>query len=138
MARISWTRCFAQVASAAVIVGLASAASLAVRSDDAEACSGWSPSVADMTTFDPGVLGDDSWGGLEYDPFTEGFGGACDSCSQTAMLDDWHGFLKEAVKREDWEQVLLKSTLSDIFAIEKRLSRLCSLRSPTLALWVPR
>ncbi len=122
MARISWTRCFAQFASAAVIVGLASVASLAVRGDDAEACAGWSPSVADMTTFDPGVLGDDSWGGLEYDPFTEGFGGACETCSQTAMMDDWHGFLKEAVKREDWEQVLLKSSLADIFAIEKRLS----------------
>ena len=122
MARISWTGCFARFASAALIVGLASAASLLVKHDDAEACAGWEPSIADMTTFDPGVLGDDSWGGLEYDPFTEGYGGACAECSTQAMFDDWHGYLKDAVTPADWEQVLMKSSLADIFAIEQRLS----------------
>lgn len=122
MARISWTGCFARFASAGLIVGLACAASLVVRHDDAEACSGWEPSIGDMTTFDPGVLGDDSWGGLEYDPFTEGYGGGCSDCSTKAMLDDWHGYLKDAVTPADWEQVLMKASLSDVFALEQRLS----------------
>lgn len=122
MAQMSWTGCFARFASAALIVGLASVASLVVEHDDAEACSGGEISISDMTTFDPGVLGDDSWGGLEYDPFTEGYGGGCAECSTKAMLDDWQGYLKDAVTPADWEQVLLKSSLADIFAIEQRLT----------------
>ena len=122
MARISWTGCFARFASAGLIVGIACAASLMVKHDDAEACAGWEPSIGTMTTFDPGVLGDDSWGGLEYDPFTEGYGGGCSDCSTKAMLDDWHAYLKDAVTPADWEQVLMKASLSDIFAIEQRLS----------------
>ncbi len=122
MARISWTRSFKRFASVAAVVGLVLAAGFSIKGDDAEACSGWEASIADMTTFDPGVLGDDTWVGLEYDPFTEGYGGACEDCARKAMLDDWHGFLKEAVTPADWEQVLFKATLADIFAIEKRLS----------------
>lgn len=121
MARINWTRYFARFASAAVIVGLASA-SLTARHEDAEACAGWEPSIADMTTFDPGVLGEDSWGGLEYDPFTEGFGGGCTECATKVMLEDWHGYLKDSVAPADWEQVLLKASLADVFAIEQRLT----------------
>ena len=121
MARTSWKRRFARFASAAAIVALACAAGVAIRGDVAEACSGWEPSIADLTTFDPGVLGEDSWGGLEYDPFTEGYGGPCHECATKAMADDWHGFLKDAVKPEDWDQVLMKATLVDIFAIEQRL-----------------
>ncbi len=122
MAPISWTTCFARFASAALIVGLASAASLLVEHDDAEACAGWEPSISDMTTFDPGVLGDDSWGGLEYDPFTEGYGGGCSECGTKAMLADWHGYLKDAVTPADWEQVLMKASLADVFAIEQKLA----------------
>ncbi|MEO7091759.1 MAG: hypothetical protein ABI175_00825 [Polyangiales bacterium] len=103
-------------------MGLAAAASLLVEHDDAEACAGWEPSIADMTTFDPGVLGDDAWGGLEYDPFTEGYGGGCAECSTKAMLADWQGYLKEAVTPADWEQVLMKASLADIFAIEQKLA----------------
>lgn len=122
MARTSWTRYFARFASAALIVGLAAAASLVARHDDAEACAGWEPSISDMTTFDPAVLGDDAWGGLEYDPFTEGYGGGCSECATKAMLDDWQGYLKDAVTPADWQQVLMKATLADVFAIEQRLS----------------
>ncbi len=122
MARSSSMRSFKRFASAALAIGLACAAGFLTRGEDAEACAGWEPSIADMTTFDPGVLGDDTWGGLEYDPFNEGYGGVCEDCARRAMLDDWHGFLKEAVTPADWEQVLFKATLADIFAIEKRLS----------------
>src|SRR5204862_3134078 len=90
------------------------------RGRTVEACAGWEPSIGDMTTFDPGVLGDDFWGGLEYDPFTEGYGGECADCGTKAMLADWTGYLKD-VKSEDWEKVLMKASLADIFAIEKRL-----------------
>lgn len=117
MARMSWTRSFVLCASAAAV-----AATLwAWRGKSVEACAGWEPSISDMTTFDPGVLGDDTWGGLEYDPFTEGYGGECGDCATKAMLADWTAYLKD-VKTEDWEQVLLKASLAEIFAIEKRLS----------------
>ncbi len=122
MPRISWTRCFGRFASAALVIGLACAAGFTIQSDEAQACSGWEPSISDMTTFDPGVLGDDTWGGLDYDPFNEGYGGPCEDCARKAMLEDWHGFLKESVTPADWEQVLFKATLADIFAIEKRLA----------------
>lgn len=122
MARINWTTSFARFASAAAIVGAAVAASVLVRNDDAEACAGWEPSIADMTTFDPSVLGEDTWGGLEYDPFTEGYGGGCDECMAKAMFDDWQGFLGDAVSPADWQQVLMKASLADVFAIEQRLS----------------
>lgn len=122
MARINWTRSFARFASAAAVVGFVAAASLLVRNDDAEACAGWEPSIADMTTFDPSVLGEDSWGGLEYDPFTEGYGGGCGECSTKAMLEDWQGYLKDAVTPADWQQVLMKASLADVFAIEQRLA----------------
>lgn len=122
MARTSWKKCCARFASAAAIATLVCAASVWHSGDDAEACAGWSPSISDMTTFDPGVLGADSWSGLAYDPFEAGFGGACDHCSKAAMLADWQGFLKDAVTDDDWEQVLFKASLKDTFAIEQRLS----------------
>jgi hypothetical protein len=117
MARISWKRFFAWFASAAIVV----AAGMTVRGDDAEACSGWEPSIADLTTFDPGVLGDDVWAGLDYDPFTAGYGGPCFTCQAKAMADDWHGFLGDPITVADWDQVLNKATLKDIFAIEQFL-----------------
>ncbi|MBA3465131.1 MAG: hypothetical protein H0T46_34685 [Deltaproteobacteria bacterium] len=121
MAPTSWKRRFARFASAAAVVGLACAAGIAIRGDIAEACSGWEPTIADLTTFDPGVLGEDSWGGLDYDPFTEGYGGPCHECATKAMAADWHGFLKDAVTPADWDQVLMKASLSDISAIQLRL-----------------
>jgi outer membrane protein W len=122
MARTSWRKHFARFASAAAIAALVCAAIVWPSGDDAEACAGWSPSISDMTTFDPGVLGDDAWGGLAYDPFEAGFGGACDRCAKAAARADWQGFLKDAVTEDDWEQVLFKAQLKDIFAIEQRLS----------------
>lgn len=121
MARISWKQCFARFASAGAIVALACVAGAAVGGDDAEACSGWEPSIGEMTTFDPNVLGADTWFGLQYDPFDAGYGDRCEECAKTAMLDDWHGFLKDAVTPADWEQVLMKASLKDILAIELRL-----------------
>ena len=117
MARTISIRFFALCASAAVIA----AAVWLVRSKPVEACGGWDPSIEDLTTFDPGVLGDDVWGGLEYDPFTEGFGGVCDDCGKNAMLADWTAYLGD-VKAEDWTQVLMKASLAEIFAIQKRLA----------------
>lgn len=117
MARTSWTRCFVLCASAAAVA----ATVWLWRGKSVEACAGWEPSIGEMTTFDPGVLGDDTWGGLEYDPFTEGYGGECGDCGTKAMLADWTGYLKD-VTTEDWEKVLMKASLAEIFAIEKRLT----------------
>ena len=117
MARMSWTRCFVLCASAAAVATVA----WTLRGRSATACAGWEPSIGDMTTFDPGVLGEETWGGLEYDPFTEGYGGECADCGTRAMLADWTTYLKD-VKTEDWEQVLMKASLAEIFAIEKKLS----------------
>src|SRR5262245_55205817 len=104
MARTTWTTCFALCASAAAIAATA----WLVHGKPVEACGGWDPSIAGLTTFDPGVLGDDVWGGLEYDPFTEGFGGDCTDCGTKAMLADWTAYLGD-VKTEDWEQILMKA-----------------------------
>src|SRR3954468_4113789 len=122
MARISWTRRFARFASLGAIVAVTAVGGIALKGDDAVACSGWEASISEMTTFDPGVLGDDTWGGLEYDPFNAGYGEQCSECAHQAMLDDWHGFLKDAVTPADWDQVLFKASLKDIFAIEQRLA----------------
>ena len=122
MTRSTSTTSFARFASAAAIVALAGLVAMTWRGDNAEACAGWEPSIGDMTTFDPGVLGDDSWGGLAYDPFDASYGGPCDACLTKAMADDWHGFLKDTVTPADWEQVLNKASLKDIFAIEERLA----------------
>ena len=122
MARINWKRCFARFASVAAIASLAVVAAVALHGDGAEACSGGDAMISDMTTFDPGVLGDDSWGGLDYDPFTSGYGGPCGDCELASIRADWHGYLGESVTEDDWDKVLMKASLADIFAIEKRLA----------------
>ena len=119
MASVNSIRRIAQFASA---LGCGLAFALAVKSDQAVACAGIEQSIAELTTFDPAVLGDDLWSGLAFDPFDSSYGGSCEPCLAKAMLDDWHGFLGDAVTSADWEQVLMKASLADIFAIEQRLA----------------
>src|SRR3982751_1068694 len=96
----SMTR-FARSASLALLVALA------VRADDrpAGACGFSAETLADLTTFDPMILGDDTWEGLYFDPNLHGFGGACQGCGAKAMADDWRGYLGPT---PGWDKVLLE------------------------------
>lgn len=49
--------------------------------------------LADETTFEPAILGKDTWDGLYFDPFQQAFGGACEDCQAKAALDDWNAYL---------------------------------------------
>jgi hypothetical protein len=103
-------------------LALASAACLGaivtLRGERAEACGGgdWF-GIEEATTFDPGLAGD--WKGLEYDPYTSGFGGACDDCLHKAMLADWIAYLP-GVTQADWQTVLLKATEPDLVSLRVR------------------
>src|ERR1043166_2626729 len=81
----------------AAALALAVIASVVVRGERARACGGEWPSISDLTTFDPKVLGDDINDGLFYDPMTEGYAGNCDGCVANPVLADWNGYLKGAV-----------------------------------------
>lgn len=98
--------------SASVLALLA----IAVRADDppVAACGFAEESLADLTTFDPMILGDDTWDGLYFDPFVHGFGGACDDCGTKAIADDWRGFLGAEVDPSQWDRVLRKASAPDL------------------------
>jgi tetratricopeptide (TPR) repeat protein len=72
-------------------------------------------SIGETTTFDPKILGDDTWDGLYFDPFTKGFGGACDECVTKAIADDWRGFVGMV---PDWDRVLRQASASDLAVLE--------------------
>ncbi|HWU90241.1 MAG TPA: hypothetical protein VN253_23415, partial [Kofleriaceae bacterium] len=116
------TKSFARFASFALSAGLVLAAGLALRDDRADACGYSAPTIEELTTFDPKVLGDPTWDGLYYDPFTAGFGGPCADCAAQAMLADWHGYLKEAVTDADWQKVLVSATPAELAAIANHLA----------------
>ncbi len=99
-------RNFARSASALVLLALV------VRADDppAIAC-GFSADPIEETTFDPNILGDDTWDGLQFQPFVRGFGGPCDDCAAKAIADDWRAYLGEI---PDWDRVLRKASASDL------------------------
>ena len=98
--------------SASVLVLLA----IAVRADAPQvaACGFVDESLADVTTFDPMILGEDTWEGLYFQPFVHGFGGPCDDCATKAVADDWHAFLGDAVSAPDWDRVLRKASAPDL------------------------
>ncbi len=110
----------AWIASFAACIEVALAALLPAR---ASACAGDSPDIADETTFDPGVLGDSTWEGLYYDPYSEGYGGACADCERKEQLADWSAWLGGAASAADWEAILLHAGLSDIDGLIFKLQK---------------
>ncbi len=97
-----------------VVAGLAAVlAAVTLRGEHVDACAWSGPTVEDLSTFDPQILGEDS-DGLSYDPFDAGFGAGCQSCLTDAMLADWSGFLGPEVAAADWEAVLFRATPSEL------------------------
>jgi len=115
---------FTSLAALAVIAGAR------LRNQPATACSGGDPDIADMTTFDPHVLGSDTWDGLFYDPFHEAYGGGCPDCAEKAMLADWQGYLGKDVDPAVWKKVLAEAPAATLTAILRRFD---SDRAPTPA-----
>ncbi|HSK00359.1 MAG TPA: hypothetical protein VK932_03920, partial [Kofleriaceae bacterium] len=116
------TRSSARFASAALALAFVLAAGAGLRDRRADACGYDEPSIEELTAFDPKVIGDPTWDGLYFDPFTAGFGGPCTDCMAKAMLADWRGYLKDAVTEADWRKVLLAATPSDLAQIANHLA----------------
>ncbi|HEU0032377.1 MAG TPA: hypothetical protein VFQ53_17215 [Kofleriaceae bacterium] len=112
------TRRFAELALAGTLFVVAGTL---LHGERVDACAGFEPLIEDVTTFDPGVLGEDE-SALGYDPFVSGFGGGCGNCLTNAMLEDWAGYLKDAVKPADWSKLLLEAKPGELAAIAKRLA----------------
>ena len=104
------------------LVGLfALGIAVTVRGERARACGCCSPSVSELTTFDPGVLGDPALEGLDYNPYVSGFGSGCTECFTTTMFADWHGYLKD-VTDADWRKILMTATSDELAHIQLRLA----------------
>lgn len=106
----------------AVLSAVVLAGGLALRGEDADACGGYYESIVDLTTFDPKVAGEPVVDGLYYDPYDEGFGGACTDCLAKAMSDDWADYLKGAISQADWDKVLLTATGKELAALAAKLT----------------
>ncbi len=121
MASRTWTTSFRRFTSAALLVGaIALVGDVGLRDRDTDACGFFGPTLSDVTTFDPGVLGDPD--GLDFQPWLHGFGGTCDDCGRKAMLADWGAFLKEAVSQADWSKVLFEATPQELEGLKSRLA----------------
>ncbi|HRC55610.1 MAG TPA: hypothetical protein PKU97_06790, partial [Kofleriaceae bacterium] len=111
---------------ATAILGAALAAALAcvaLRGEQVEAC-GWSgPTVEDLSTFDPMILGGVSEG-LHYNPYEAGFSRMCmEDCKDLAMLADWQGYLGQEISAGDWEEVLYRASDEQLSAMIEVLSQ---------------
>ena len=121
MASRTWPACFRRFTSATLLVGaIAFVGDVSLHDRGAAACGFFGPTLADVTTFDPGVLGDPD--GLDFQPWLHGFGGGCEGCGKEAMLADWGGFLKGGVSQADWSKVLFEATPKELEAIKARLA----------------
>ncbi|MBN1610583.1 MAG: hypothetical protein JW940_28390, partial [Polyangiaceae bacterium] len=95
---------------------------LALPNDELKAC-GWAPpTIEDLTTFDPAVLGEAEAAGLYYDPFMEGLGGACTDCVNQQMLADWTTYLAGAVTKDDWNRALFHASSKELDALTARVA----------------
>jgi len=112
----------ARFARGALALAFVLAAGAGLRDDLADACGYSAPTIEELTTFDPAVMGDPTWDGLYYDPFTAGFGGPCAECMTRAMLADWRGYLKDAVAEADWQKVLISASQADLAALAGALA----------------
>lgn len=119
---------FTSLAALTVVVGAR------LRDQPAAACAGGEVDIAEMTTFDPHVLGSDTWDGLFYDPFHEAYGGSCPDCGEKAMLADWQGYLGTDVDPVLWKKVLEEAPPATLVAILRRFD---SDKAPTPAGFAP-
>lgn len=106
----------ARLARLVVIATSVTLLGVGLRDERADACGGgewWS--IADLTTFDPKVLGDAH--SLYYDPQYAHFGEACDSCAIDAIAADWKSYFGANVLWGDWKRVLYDATSADLIAI---------------------
>jgi hypothetical protein len=100
-----------------LLVTAAALLAIALPNDELRAC-GWAPpTIEELTTFEPAVLGEDESRGLYYDPFLQGLGGRCDECVNRQMVEDWATFLAGAVKTEDWSRALLEASSQELDAL---------------------
>lgn len=96
-------------------------AAVVLRGERATAC-GWSgPTVEDLSTFDPQILGE-GLEGLHYDPYTAGFGEACTGCLLGALHESWLSYLGDKITSDDWEAVLFTASPADLAALGEVLA----------------
>lgn len=102
-------------------LALVAFAAVVLRGERATAC-GWSgPTVEDLSTFDPQILGEGQEG-LHYDPYNAGFGEACTGCLHGALHESWLAYLNDKVTSDDWEAVLFTASLGDLTALGEVLA----------------
>lgn len=117
------TACFTRCIRFVVIAGSLCVGALMLRGErPARACSGGDWSIAESTTFDPGVLGDPLLEGVYYEPAHSGFGGYQPEYGEAALVADWHGYLKGAVTDADWRKVLFDASAKDVAALQQKLA----------------
>src|SRR5438477_553247 len=105
MIRARWNGCFVRFTRFAIVTVALGGALVTLRGERrARACSGGEGSIAELTTFDPGVLGDPALEGVYYEPFLAGFGGYQPDFGQDALVADWHGYLAGAATDADWRK----------------------------------
>lgn len=117
MTQLRWNGSFKRFGSGVLLA----AACVVLRGEPADACGWGGPVIEDLTTFDPRVLDDAGDAGLYYDPFTSGWGNPCSDCARAAMLEDWQGYLGDAVTSADWSAVLLDASEAELAAIHASL-----------------
>nr|HEX4316761.1 hypothetical protein [Kofleriaceae bacterium] len=115
--------CFRRFTSAAAVTAGVAAAAVCVRGErPARACSGGEVSIAEETTFDPGVLDQPGLDGVFYEPFVAGFGGYQPDTDDDRVLADWKGYLKDTgVGDADWKAALFTASAQDLEAIRQHL-----------------
>ena len=122
MASRTWTASIARFAkrlpALLPVVAIATIIGDTSRDRSAEACGGFGPSIYELTTFDPDIVGDSP--GLDWLPDLHGFGGVCDECSRDAILADWIGYLP-GVKAADWQKILYEANPTELQALDAHL-----------------
>ena len=93
-----------------------------MRDRPADACSGGFGSIVELTSFDPHVIGDSTWDGLFFEPFSPGFGGPCSECGKKSMLADWRDYLKDDIEPATWEQIMTTAPDKVVASIARRLA----------------
>ena len=122
-----WTRSFSRFAS--VALAAAGLAAVAVHGEHARACGWGGPYVADVTLFDPAVLGPDTSAGLYYDPSDATYGGdsqeygTCAACTGRSLAADWQAYLQDTgASPADITALVDAATAHDRDAIAKRIT----------------
>ena len=122
MASTSSITYFARFTRGALVATFVVVASVSLRGEEADACGCCDPSIVELTTFDPDVLGDAP--GLDYNPYDSAFGESCKTgdCTTKALLADWHGYFGGAVTDADWQKILFEADAGALASIAQRLN----------------